>query len=193
MEGKEIKVFNYTDEVNKFNFIRDNKPPTILDLIKDNLLRLFVGMVACSSAYAITSRISNKSDGIAYIIAPVAIYLIIRLFLDIKRLLFLNLYDYEGGVNSELSTNGINKTIRELDSLVFIIRKDIINRKNKDIKVFKTPIRGLKPEETVDFIVNMALNRYLGKDTLIKDMYSLEFDNWYRVLKIELDRVEINE
>lgn len=188
MESKKIKVFNYTDEVNKFNFIKEHKPPTWIELIKDNLLRLFVGILACLAVYVITFKFKDRGNELTYII-PVAIYLIIKLILDIKRLLFLSLYDYEGGVNSELSTNGINKTIRELDSLVFIIRKDIINRKNKDIKVFNIPARGLKPEETVDFIINMALNRYLGKDSSIKDMYSLEFDNWYRVLKIELDKV----
>ena len=193
MEGKEIKVFNYTDEVNKFNFIKEHRPPTWVELLKDNLMRLFVGILACLTVYVITFGFKDRGNKITYIL-PVAIYLIIRLLLDIKRLLFLNLYDYEGGVNSELATNGIDKTIRELDSLVFIIRKDIINRKNKDIKVFNSPIKGLEPDMKVDFIVNMALNRYLDKDTSIKDMYSLEFDNWYRVLKIELDKVgKINE
>ena len=188
MESKKIKVFNYTDEVNKFNFVKEHKPPTWIELIKDNLMRLFVGILACLAVYVITFGFKDRGNKITYIL-PVAIYLIIKLILDIKRLLFLSLYDYEGGVNSELAMNGIDRTISELDKLVFIVRKDIINRKNKDIKVFNVPARGLKLEETVDFIINMALNRYLGKDSSIKDMYSLEFDNWYRVLKIELDKV----
>lgn len=193
MEGKKIKVFNYTDEVNKFNFVKEHKPPTWIELIKDNLLRLFVGILACLAVYVITFKFKDRGNELTYII-PVAIYLIIKLILDIKRLLFLSLYDYEDGVNSELAMNGIDRTISELDKLVFIIRKDIINRKNKDIKVFNSPIRGLESDMKVDFIVNMTLNRYLDKDTSIKDMYSLEFDSWYRVLKIELDKVgKLNE
>lgn len=84
---------------------------------------------------------------------------------------------------------GFNLSIEKLDSLVYLTRKDIANRKDKSIRVFKYSTRGIEEGTETSFIVNIALNRYLKEKDDLEDDYSLEFNNWYRTLKLDLNKV----
>ena len=120
------------------------------------------------------------------IVGSITLY---KIFINVKWLMIVNLYSFEESLNDELSSMGFNLSIEKLDNLVYLVRKDIVNRKSKSIKVFKYSTRGIEEGTEISFIVNIALNRYLNKKDNLENDYSLEFNNWYRTLKLDLDKV----
>lgn len=78
-----------------------------------------------------------------------------------------------------------------MDKLVYVVWKDIKNRKDKNLKVFKRDEVGLEPDEELKFLANIALNRYFGKTSEFESEFTVEFNNWYRTLKLDLDKVFI--
>lgn len=76
-----------------------------------------------------------------------------------------------------------------MDKIVYVVWKDINNRKDKNIRVFKRSAIGLEPGDELKFLANVALNRYLGKIDEIEGEYTVEFNDWYRTLKLDLDKV----
>lgn len=186
---KEVKLIDFVGFVNKFREAKDLEMPSWLDILKDSITRvciwLFVGIIG----YDILNWLGLGSfyRYLPLIIAgSITLY---KIFTNIKWLAVVNLYSIEEILNDELSSMGFNLSIEKLDNLVYMARKDIVNRKSKSIKVFKYSTRGIEEGTEINFIVNIALNRYLKEKDNLEDDYSLEFDTWYRALKIDLDKV----
>lgn len=186
---KEVKLIDFVGFVNKFREAKDLEMPSWLDILKDSIARvciwLFVGIIG----YDI---ISGLGIGSFYRYIPLLIVggiTLYKIFINVKWLMIVNLYSFEESLNDELSSMGFNLSIEKLDSLVYLVRKDIVNRKSKSIKIFKYSTRGIKEGTEISFIVNIALNRYLNEKDSLEDDYSIEFNNWYRTLKLDLDKV----
>lgn len=186
---KEVKLIDFVGFVNKFREAKDLEMPSWLDILKDSIARvciwLFIGIIG----YDI---LSGLGIGSFYRYIPLIIVgsiTLYKIFINVKWLMIVNLYSFEESLNDELSSMGFNLSIEKLDSLVYLAIKDIANRKDKSIKVFKYSTRGIEEGAETSFIVNIALNRYLNKKDNLEDDYSLEFNNWYRTLKLDLDKV----
>ena len=158
---KEVKLIDFVGFVNKFREAKDLEMPSWLDILKDSIARvciwLFVGIIG----YDI---LSGLGIGSFYryipliIIGSITLY---KIFINVKWLMIVNLYSFEESLNDELNNMGFNLSIEKLDSLVYLTRKDIANRKDKSIRVFKYSTRGIEEGTETNFIVNIALNRYL--------------------------------
>ena len=186
---KEVKLIDFVGFVNKFREAKDLEMPSWLDILKDSIARvcmsLFIGIIR----YDILSRLGLDSFYRYIPLIIVGSITLYKIFINVKWLLIVNLYSFEESLNDELSSMGFNLSIEKLDNLVYLVGKDIVNRKNKSIKVFKYSTRGIKEGTETSFIVNIALNRYLNEKDDLEDDYSLEFNNWYRTLKLDLDKV----
>lgn len=186
---KEIKLIDFVGFVNKFREAKDLEMPSWLDILKDSITRvciwLFVGIVG----YDILNGLGVVSFYRYIPLIVVGSITLYKIFINVKWLMIVNLYSFEESLNDELNNMGFSLSIEKLDSLVYLTVKDIVNRKNKSIKVFKYSTRGIKEGTETNFIVNIALNRYLKEKDNLEDDYSLEFNNWYRTLKLDLDKV----
>ena len=186
---KEVKLIDFVGFVTKFREAKDLEMPSWLDILKDSITRiciwLFVGIVG----YDILS-VLGVGGFCRYmpliIVGSITLY---KIFINIKWLMIVNLYSFEESLNDELNNMGFNLSIEKLDSLVYLAIKDIANRKDKSIRVFKYSTRGIEEGTETSFIVNIALNRYLKEKDDLEDDYSLEFNNWYRTLKLDLNKV----
>lgn len=186
---KEVKLIDFVGFVNKFREAKDLEMPSWLDILKDSIARvciwLFVGIIG----YDILNWLGLGSFYRYLLLIIAGSITLYKIFINVKWLMIVNLYSFEESLNDELNNMGFNLSIEKLDNLVYLAIKDIANRKDKSIRVFKYSTRGIEEGTEVSFIVNIALNRYLKEKDDLEDDYSLEFNNWYRTLKLDLDKV----
>lgn len=190
LDGKEFKLVDYVGIVNTYKEFGNIRLPTWLEFAKVSLVRVGIGALAGGAVYTFVRSLNARNFNNLITIYGIAVIVFIYIVLNAIKLNYLKNYNYVEEFNKGLSEGEkIPYSIDELDKLVYVVWKDIKNRKDKSIKVFKRSEIGLEPEDELKFLANVALNRYLGKIDEIEGEYTVEFNNWYRTLKLDLDKV----
>ena len=190
LDGKEFKLVDYVGIVNTYIEFGNVRLPTWLEFAKASLIRVGIGAIAGGAVYTFASRLNVKNFNNLIPVYGIAVIVLFKILLNAIKLNYLKSYNYVEEFNKGLSEGEkIPYSIDELDKLVYVVWKDIKNRKDKNLKVFKRDEVGLEPDEELKFLANVALNRYLGKIDEIEGEYTVEFNNWYQALKLDLDKV----
>lgn len=192
LDGKEFKLVDYVGIVNTYKEFGNIRLPTWLEFVKVCLVKIGIGALAGGAVYTFVRSLNVRNFNNLIPVYSIAIIMIIYILLNAIKLASLKNYNYVEEFNKGLSEGEkIPYTIDELDKLAYVVWKDIKNRKDKNIKVFKRSTIGLEPDDELKFLANVALNRYLGKIDEIESEYTVEFNDWYRALKLDLDKVFI--
>lgn len=190
LDGKEFKLVDYVGIVNTYKEFGNIRLPTWLEFAKASLIRVGIGALAGGAVYTFVRSLSVRNFNNLIPIYGIAVIVFIYIVLNAIKLNYLKSYNYVEEFNKGLSEGEkIPYGIDELDRLVYVVWKDIKNRKDKNLKVFKRSTIGLEPDDELKFLANVALNRYLGKIDEIESEYTVEFNDWYRTLKLDLDKV----
>ena len=190
LDGKEFKLVDYVGIVNTYKEFGNIRLPTWLEFAKVSLIRVGIGALAGGAVYTFVRSLNVRNFNNLIPIYGIAVIVFIYILLNAIKLNYLKNYNYVEEFNKGLSEGEkIPYSIDELDKLVYVVWKDIKNRKDKSIKVFKRSTIGLEPDDELKFLANVALNRYLGKIDEIGGEYTVEFNDWYRALKLDLDKV----
>ena len=190
LDGKEFKLVDYVGIVNTYKDFGNIRLPTWLEFAKASLIRVGIGALAGGAVYTFVRSLNVRNFNNLVPVYSIAVIMIIYILLNAIKLASLKNYNYVEEFNKGLSEGEkIPYTIDGLDKLVYVVWKDIKNRKDKNIKVFKRSTIGLEPDDELKFLANVALNRYLGKIDEIESEYTVEFNDWYRALKLDLDKV----
>lgn len=192
LDGKEFKLVDYVGIVNTYKEFGNIRLPTWLEFAKVSLIRVGIGALAGGAVYTFVRSLNVRNFNNLIPVYGIAVIVFIYILLNAIKLNYLKNYNYVEEFNKGLSEGEkIPYSIDELDKLVYVVWKDIKNRKDKNIKVFKRDEVGLEPDEELKFLANVALNRYLGKIDEIGGEFTVEFNNWYQALKLDLDKVFI--
>lgn len=190
LDGKEFKLVDYVGIVNTYKEFGNIRLPTWLEFAKASLIRVGIGALAGGAVYTFVRSLNVRNFNNLIPVYGIAVIVFIYIVLNAIKLNYLKNYNYVEEFNKGLSEGEkITYSIDELDKLVYVVWKDINNRKDKNIRVFKRDEVGLEPDEELKFLANIALNRYLGKIDEIEGEYTVEFNDWYRTLKLDLDKV----
>ena len=190
LDDKEFKLVDYVGIVNTYIEFGKIRLPTWLEFAKVSLIRVGIGALAGGAVYTFVRSLNVRNFNNLIPIYGIAVIVFIYIVLNAIKLNYLKSYNYVEEFNKGLSEGEkITYSIDELDKLVYVVWKDIKNRKDKNIRVFKLDEVGLEPDEELKFLANIALNRYLGKIDEIEGEYTVEFNDWYRTLKLDLDKV----
>lgn len=190
LDGKEFKLVDYVGIVNTYKEFGNIRLPTWLEFAKVSLIRVGIGALAGGAIYTFAKSLNVRNFNNLIPVYGIAVIMIIYILLNAIKLASLKNYNYVEEFNKGLSEGEkIPYTINQLDKLVYVVWKDIKNRKDKNLKVFKRDEVGLEPDDELKFLANIALNRYLGKIDEIEGEYTVEFNNWYQALKLDLDKV----
>ena len=190
LDGKEFKLVDYVGIVNTYKEFGNIRLPTWLEFAKACLVKIGIGAFAGGAVYTFVRSLNVRNFNNLIPVYSIAVIMIIYILLNAIKLASLKNYNYVEEFNKGLSEGEkIPYTIDELDKLVYVVWKDIKNRKDKNIKVFKRSTIGLEPDDELKFLANVALNRYLGKIDEIESEYTVEFNDWYRALKLDLNKV----
>lgn len=192
LDGKEFKLVDYVGIVNTYKEFGNIRLPTWLEFAKVSLVRVGIGALAGGAVYTFAKSLNVKNFNNLIPVYGIAVIVLIYIILNAIKLNYLKNYNYVEEFNKGLSEGEkIPYSVDELDKIVYVVWKDIKNRKDKNIRVFKRGAIGLEPDDELKFLANVALNRYLGKIDEIEGEYTVEFNNWYRTLKLDLDKVFI--
>lgn len=190
LDGKEFKLVDYVGIVNTYKEFGNIRLPTWLEFAKVSLIRVGIGALAGGAVYTFARSLNVRNFNNLIPVYGIAVIVFIYILLNAIKLNYLKNYNYVEEFNKGLSEGEkIPYSIDELDKLVYVVWKDIKNRKDKNIKVFKRDEVGLEPDEELKFLANVALNRYFGKTDEFESEFTVEFNNWYRTLKLDLDKV----
>ena len=190
LDGKEFKLVDYVGIVNTYIEFGKIRLPTWLEFAKASLIRIGIGALAGGAVYTFARSFNVKNFNNLIPVYGIAVIVLFEILLNALKLYSLKSYNYTEEFNKGLSEGEkIPYSIDELDKLVYVVWKDIKNRKDKSIKVFKRDEVGLEPDEELKFLANVALNRYLGKTSEFESEFTVEFNNWYQALKLDLDKV----
>lgn len=190
LDGKEFKLVDYVGIVNTYKEFGNIRLPTWLEFAKVSLIRVGIGAIAGGAVYTFAKSLNVRNFNNLIPIYGIAVIVFIYILLNAIKLNYLKNYNYVEEFNKGLSEGEkVPYSIDELDKLVYVVWKDIKNRKDKNIKVFKRDEVGLEPDEELKFLANVALNRYFGKTDEFESEFTVEFNNWYRTLKLDLDKV----
>lgn len=190
LDGKEFKLVDYVGIVNTYKEFGNIRLPTWLEFAKVSLIRVGIGALAGGAVYTFVRSLNVRNFNNLIPVYGIAVIVFIYILLNAIKLNYLKNYNYVEEFNKGLSKGEkIPYSIDELDKLVYVVWKDIKNRKDKNIKVFKRDEVGLEPDEELKFLANVALNRYFGKTDEFESEFTVEFNNWYRTLKLDLDKV----
>ena len=190
LDGKEFKLVDYVGIVNTYKEFGNIRLPTWLEFAKVRLVRVGIGALAGGAVYTFVRSLNVRNFNNLIPIYGIAVIVFIYIVLNAIKLNYLKSYNYVEEFNKGLSEGEkIPYSIDELDRLVYVVWKDIKNRKDKNLKVFKRDEVGLEPDEELKFLANVALNRYLGKTSEFESEFTVEFNNWYQALKLDLDKV----
>lgn len=190
LDGKEFKLVDYVGIVNTYKEFGNIRLPTWLEFAKVSLIRVGIGALAGGAVYTFVRSLNVRNFNNLIPVYGIAVIVFIYILLNAIKLNYLKNYNYVEEFNKGLSEGEkIPYSIDELDKLVYVVWKDIKNRKDKNIKVFKRDEVGLEPDEELKFLANVALNRYFGKTDEFESEFTVEFNNWYRTLKLDLDKV----
>lgn len=190
LDGKEFKLVDYVGIVNTYKEFGNIRLPTWLEFAKVSLVRVGIGALAGGAVYTFVRSLNVRNFNNLIPIYGIAVIVFIYILLNAIKLNYLKNYNYVEEFNKGLyEGEKIPYSIDELDKLVYVVWKDINNRKDKNIRVFKRSAIGLEPDDELKFLANVALNRYLGKIDEIEGEYTVEFNDWYRTLKLDLDKV----
>lgn len=190
LDGKEFKLVDYVGIVNTYKEFGNVRLPTWLEFAKASLIRVGIGALTGGAVYTFVRSLNVKNFNNLIPIYGIAVIVFVYILLNAIKLKYLKNYNYVEEFNKGLSEGEkIPYSIDELDKLVYVVWKDINNRKDKNIRVFKRDEVGLEPDEELKFLVNVALNRYFGKTSEFESEFTVEFNNWYQALKLDLDKV----
>ena len=189
-DGKEFKLVDYVGIVNTYKEFGNVRLLTWLEFAKASLVRVGIGALAGGAVYTFVRSLNVRNFNNLIPVYGIAVIVFIYILLNAIKLNYLKSYNYVEEFNKGLSEGEkIPYSIDELDKIVYMVWKDINNRKDKNIRVFKRDEVGLEPDDELKFLANVALNRYLGKIDEIGGEYTVEFNDWYRALKLDLDKV----
>ena len=193
VEPSKYYVNSFIDKVLSNYYNNKNiRLPTWLEFAKVSLIRVGIGAIAGGAVYTFAKSLNVRNFNNLIPVYGIAVIVFIYILLNAIKLNYLKNYNYVEEFNKGLSEGEkIPYSIDELDKLVYVVWKDIKNRKDKNIKVFKRDEVGLEPDEELKFLANVALNRYFGKTSEFESEFTVEFNNWYRTLKLDLDKVFI--
>lgn len=190
LDDKEFKLVDYVGIVNTYIEFGKIMLPTWLEFAKASLIRIGIGALAGGAVYTFAKSLNVKNFNNLIPVYGIAVIVLFEIFLNALKLYSLKSYDYTEEFNKGLSEGEkIPYTINELDKLVYVVWKDIKNRKDKNLKVFKLNEFGLEPDDELKFLANIALNRYFGKTSEFESEFTVEFNNWYRLLEKELNKI----
>lgn len=190
LDDKEFKLVDYVGIVNTYIEFGKIMLPTWLEFAKASLIRIGIGALAGGAVYTFAKSLNVKNFNNLIPVYGIAVIVLFEIFLNALKLYSLKSYDYTEEFNKGLSEGEkIPYTINELDKLVYVVWKDIKNRKDKNLKVFKLNEVGLEPDDELKFLANIALNRYFGKTSEFESEFTVEFNNWYRLLEKELNKI----
>ena len=190
LDGKEFKLVDYVGIVNTYIEFGNIRLPTLLEFAKASLIRVGIGALAGGAVYTFAKSLNIKNFNNLIPVYGIAVIVIFEIILNALKLYSLKSYNYTEEFNKGLSEGEkIPYNINELDKLVYVVWKDIKNRKDKNIKVFKLNEIGLEPDDELKFLANVALNRYFGKTAEFESEFTVEFNNWYHLLEKELNKI----
>lgn len=190
LDGKEFKLVDYVGIVNTYKEFGNIRLPTWLEFAKVSLVRVGIGAIAGGAVYTFAKSLNVKNFNNLIPVYGIAVIVLFEILLNALKLYSLKSYSYTEEFNKGLSEGEkIPYTINELDKLVYVVWKDIKNRKDKNLKVFKRDEVGLEPDEELKFLANIALNRYFGKTSEFESEFTVEFNNWYHLLEKELNKI----
>ena len=190
LDGKEFKLVDYVGIVNTYIEFGNIRLPTWLEFAKASLIRVGIGALAGGAVYTFAKSLNIKNFNNLIPVYGIAVIVIFEIILNALKLYSLKSYNYTEEFNKGLSEGEkIPYNINELDKLVYVVWKDIKNRKDKNIKVFKLNEIGLEPDDELKFLANVALNRYFGKTAEFESEFTVEFNNWYHLLEKELNKI----
>ena len=190
LDDKEFKLVDYAGIVNTYIEFGNIRLPTWLEFAKASLIRIGIGALAGGAVYTFAKSLNVKNFNNLIPVYGIAVIVLFEILLNAIKLYSLKSYNYTEEFNKGLSEGEkIPYTINELDKLVYVVWKDIKNRKDKNIKVFKRDAIGLEPDEELKFLANIALNRYFGKTSEFESEFTVEFNNWYHLLEKELNKI----
>lgn len=189
LDGKEFKLVDYVGIVNTYIEFGNIMLPTWLEFAKASLIRIGIGALAGGAVYTFAKGLNVKNFNNLIPVYGIAVIVLFEILLNAIKLYSLKSYNYTEEFNKGLSEGEkIPYNIKELDKLVYVVWKDIKNRKNS-IKVFKLNEIGLEPDDELKFLANVALNRYFGKTAEFESEFTVEFNNWYHLLEKELNKI----
>lgn len=190
LDGKEFKLVDYAGIVNTYIEFGKIRLPTWLEFAKASLIRIGIGALAGGAVYTFAKSLNVRNFNNLIPVYGIAVIVLFEILLNAIKLYSLKSYNYTEEFNKGLSEGEkIPYTINELDKLVYVVWKDIKNRKDKNLKVFKRDEIGLEPEDELKFLANVALNRYFGKTSEFESEFTVEFNNWYHLLEKELNKI----
>ena len=190
LDGKEFKLVDYVGIVNTYIEFGNIRLPTWLEFAKASLIRIGIGALAGGAVYTFAKSLNAKNFNNLIPVYGIAVIVLFEILLNAIKLYSLKSYNYTEEFNKGLSEGEkIPYNINELDKLVYVVWKDIKNRKDKNIKVFKLNEIGLEPDDELKFLANVALNRYFGKTAEFESEFTVEFNNWYHLLEKELNKI----
>jgi hypothetical protein len=190
LDGKEFKLVDYVGIVNTHIEFGNIRLPTWLEFAKASLIRIGIGALAGGAVYTFVRSLNVRNFNNLIPIYGIAVIVFIYIVLNAIKLNYLKSYNYVEEFNKGLSEGEkIPYGIDELDRLVYVVWKDIKNRKDKNLKVFKLNEIGLEPDDELKFLANLALNRYFGKTAEFESEFTVEFNNWYHLLEKELNKI----
>lgn len=190
LDSKEFKLVDYVGIVNTYKEFGNIRLPTWLEFAKARLIRVGIGALAGGAVYTFVRSLNVRNFNNLIPIYGIAVVVLFEILLNAIKLYSLKSYNYTEEFNKGLSEGEkIPYNINELDKLVYVVWKDIKNRKDKNLKVFKLSAIGLEPDDELRFLANVALNRYLGKIDEIEGEFTVEFNNWYHLLEKELNKI----
>ena len=190
LDGKEFKLVDYVGIVNTYKEFGNVRLPTWLEFAKVSLIRVGIGALAGGAVYTFAKSLNVRNFNNLIPVYGIAVIVLFEILLNALKLYSLKSYNYTEEFNKGLSEGEkIPYTINELDKLVYVVWKDIKNRKDKNLKVFKLDEVGLEPDDELKFLANIALNRYFGKTSEFESEFTVEFNNWYHLLEKELNKI----